>query len=119
MKTARYQEGFDFLRTRYTAPVAPFQPTSDTSVEAAEAIEPHRLTQERRVYIAIRRAGAYGRTMGELEHELDLKSGSVCARVNALADPEREGGALIVRTEQTRLTSSGRNAAVYVGREIA
>jgi len=121
------QIGFGFLGTKYAteqplrdkyAPLtAPFQPTSDTSVKAAEEIEPHRLTQERRVFLAYKRRGRYGATMDEIDVELEIGIPSVCARTNKLADPDRPGGALIVKTERERITRRGGMASVYVAIE--
>jgi len=115
------QAGFDFLATKireprdkYQAPTAPFQKTSDTSVRAAENIEPHRETQEFRVLQAYRRAGQAGRTMAQVEIELGIGIPSVCARTNKL---EEKG--LIVKTDRERETHRGGKGAVYVGREFA
>jgi hypothetical protein len=108
------QDGFDFLKTRYTSPAAPFQKTSDTSVQAAEAIEPHRETQEYRVLQAYRRAGEAGRTMAQVEIELGIGIPSVCARTNKL-----EARGLIVKTTRERETHRGGKGAVYVAKEFA
>jgi len=116
------QIGFGFLQTKYdgpprdrfAAPAAPFQSTSDTSVKAAEEIEPHRLTQERRVFLAYKRRGRYGATQAEIEKELDLCSGSVCARTNALTKKN-----LVIKTDCERMTPRGGMASVYIAKEFA
>jgi predicted transcriptional regulator len=87
---------------------APYQPSSDTSREAAIS-KAQRLPEERTaVYRAIVRSGETGRTWSELVEELGL-SPTANGRVLEL----REMG-LIVDSGRRRKTKAGRNAAVYV-----
>jgi len=108
------QEGFGFLKTKYTSPRAPFQSSSDTSVEAAERIEGHISKQEGRVLEAYRAHGRAGATQEQIEDATGLKSGSVSARTNALVAADRPGGRLLIKTDRERFTRGGRPAAVYV-----
>jgi len=81
-------------------------------------MEGHVSKQEGRVLEAYRAHRFGGATQEQIEDATGLKSGSVSARTNALANPFREGGALLVKTERVRVTRSGRMAAIYVTREF-
>jgi hypothetical protein len=63
---------------------APYQPASETSREAAHAIEPHAGTQRKAVYDELVRAGAGGRTRQEIADAIGMKLQSVCGRVSEL-----------------------------------
>ena len=88
---------------------APFQSHSPTSREAAESIAPDLGRLEQMVFDALRGAGTWGRTCDELEVLLDMKHQTASAR---LIGVEQQGA--ICKLARTRLTRSGRNAAVYV-----
>lgn len=95
-------------------PAAPFNRGSDTSREAAEAIEPHVQRLERIVLAAVRATGAKGATCDEVEAETGLSHQTASARVNALKREGRPGGAVLFATGRKRRTRSGRQAEVYV-----
>lgn len=80
-----------------------------TSREAAQLAKPGAGAQAAAVLECIRTAGSHGRTMNEVEELTGILRASVCARFSALREAH-----LIVATEQTRRTPSGRRAVVWV-----
>lgn len=88
---------------------APYVKNSDTSREAAESID-HALPHlERVVFDAIRAAGASGLTCDECELRTDLSHQTASARMRGLEQRGR-----IRKTDDKRVTRSGRRAAVYL-----
>ena len=96
---------FDLLKTGNP----PFQPHSETSREAAEAIKPKRGTLQRRVFAFIESRGVSGATDEEIQLGLELNGSTVRPRRGELAQRR-----LIVQSGKTRKTKSGRNATVWV-----
>lgn len=94
--------------------LAPFVATSPTSIEAAESIAPNLEPLEAKVAAYVRSQGRDGATCDQAEIATGLKHQTCSARFNALRDR-----GVLVQTERTRLTSSGRKAAVYVHRHHA
>lgn len=88
---------------------APFAVGSDTSEEAAMAIEGDLAHLERVVYAEFLKSGAGGATCDEIERRLGMRHQTCSARVHAL-----DRGAAIVDSGERRKTRSGRRAAVYV-----
>jgi hypothetical protein len=85
----------------------PYARDSETSRAAAREIEPHADTMRAAVLEAIRKRGEYGATRAELVTALGMPVNSVTPRVWELV---RAG--LAYETSATRLTPSGRRAAV-------
>lgn len=73
----------------YTATAA-YQPSSDTSKDAALRIEPVRRSMRREVYVAIL-AAPLGLTRKELEAKTGLLTQTLCARLNELEKAGRIG----------------------------
>lgn len=92
----------------YTPP-PPFAKGSDTSMAAANAIEPHLGRLQRRVLEAIADKGSYGRTDEELALGLAMNPSTVRPRRLELGDK-----GLIRKAPFTRATRSGRQAVVWV-----
>ena len=104
------QQSFDFDDDD----TAPYQPHSETSREAAEAIEPDLGTLRGRVLAHIRECGPRGATDDEVQ---------VALRMNPSTERPRrvelwERG-WVFRTDQTRPTRSGRKATVWMARRTA
>lgn len=75
----------------------PFQSGSETSRDAAIAIEPVAETQRERYFAFVALAGTQGRTDAEAESWLRMRRSSVCARRNELMKAGR-----IVQTDRRR-----------------
>lgn len=88
---------------------APFEKDSETSKEAAEAIEPFASSMLWRVVAAMTVAGREGLTCDECEVALELRHQTASARVR-----EAVLKGLIIDSGRTRPTRSGRKASVYV-----
>lgn len=82
---------------------------TDTSVIAAEMIEGVTETQRRRVMDYVTARGDQGATQEETALALDMGRPATCARFWEL-----EGAGSIRKTTETRKTTSGRPARVYV-----
>lgn len=92
----------------------PFQSSSETSRQAAEAIKPHRGKLAQRVYDYIKSQGEYGATQEEIHKGTGMRQSSVCGRVRELELAEH-----IIKTERKRLNDSGVQAFVYVAKEVS
>lgn len=93
----------------YTPPqTAPYVRSSDTSREAAEAIAPSLSRLEQVVFSALDKAGDRGLTCQEAERVTGLEHTTVSARFRGLELAQR-----IIKTDDRRLTKSGRKAVVY------
>ena len=92
-------------------PPAPYQRDSETSREAAEAIEPVAVTVRAEVLDYVAKWGT-GCTREEIAIQLCIPLQTVCARVNELI---RSGH--LIRTNERRMTISGRRAEVVVAKE--
>ena len=88
--------------------LAPYQPGSDTSREAAISIEKDLCRLERAVFTAIRSRGEAGANCWEVERMTGISRACSSARLNRL----RMLG-IIYDTGLRRETDSGRNAVVY------
>ena len=86
----------------------PYAAGSDTSREAAESIKEAAPSYEEKVLDYIRSQGLWGATADECLVALGLTHQNGSARVSTLAKHGR-----IYKTNRTRKTRSGRNAAVY------
>jgi hypothetical protein len=69
--------------------IAPYQPSSETSKEAAQKIEPARRSMRREVYVTILRFPISGFTRKELEGITGLLTQTLCARLNELEKANR------------------------------
>ena len=95
------------------APSVPFARGSSTSKAAADSVRHAIVGLELKVYQAFVDAGALGLTTDKCEEITGLSHQTCSARVNGLANTERPGGALLVLSDETRPTRSGRKAGVY------
>jgi hypothetical protein len=96
-----------------TEPVPPFEPSSETSTEAAtEKDEDSRVTERRRVYEYIYDKGDYGATREEIEFGLSLSGNTVRPRVWELLGSGGRHKPAIFESSDRRPTTSGRRAAV-------
>lgn len=89
----------------------PHQSHSDTSREAAEAIEPDAESLRGVVLAYIRRRGREGATDDEIQVALDMNPSTQRPRRVELWE-----AGLVERTSATRPTRSGRRATVWVAR---
>lgn len=96
---------FDLLNTGSP----PYQPDSETSREAAEAIIPKVGTLRHQVYTFIESQGTSGATDDEIQLGLGMNGNTVRPRRGELAQKR-----LIVLSGEKRKTKSGRNAVVWV-----
>jgi hypothetical protein len=90
---------------------APYVRGSETSRAAADEILPHAGTLRAEIYTAIKSAGSTGMTRDQLCEQLAMRNQTVCPRVLELI-----AGQLIVETNETRKTRSGRAAFVLKAR---
>lgn len=89
-----------------------FDPPSNgtaTSDAAASSIRPHAETLRAFVYQFVRSRGDYGATRHEIEAAIGLAGNTVRPRVCELMNSHK-----LVETDLTRITPSGRKAAVLV-----
>lgn len=93
------------------APAAPHVAGSETSREAAESIKPDVGRLERLVLSVIRARGERGATDDEIELETGLRHQTASARRRGLV---LKG--LVISTDKTRPTRSGRNATIWRAR---
>lgn len=96
---------------RASAPTAPYS-REGTSRAAAEAIVPHLNMLQAKVLDYVRSRGDDGAICEEVENALALRHTTSSPR---LLELERKG--LVIVTERTRPTSSGRKAQIYVAAE--
>ena|SRR3990167_1342165 len=91
---------------------APYQPSSPTSIAAAQAAGRTMGEKKARVLKYLATQPTWGPTQGstqdELSRALDIARSSICSTVNGL---ENEGE--IVKTGETRPSQYGRKCAVY------
>ena len=102
---------FDPARPRPRIPYrgeAPHNRTA-TSKAAAVAIEPTKGSLQWQVWIFIKRQLTYGATAQQVEVGLGVSGNTVRPRLRELEEMQ-----LIRKTDQTRDTTSGRAAVVYV-----
>lgn len=85
---------------------APYQPSSPTSIAAAQSIAEHAPTLRLRVLVFIREHGPC--TQERIALETGIRLSTVCARVNELAHRNE-----IHDTGQTAPTTSGRSAVLW------
>lgn len=90
---------------------APFVQGSRTSEAAAESIQPDLQRLEKLVVDAVRARGPSGATSDEIEVLLNLPHQTVSARFAGL---KKRG--VLIETEATRKTRSGRAAGVYLAK---
>ena len=83
MSTSYSLFDLDLVRSARRASV-PYQPGSDTSKAAAEAIAPYVGPQGERLYQHILRCGPCGSTDAEASVSIPMLRQSICARRNAL-----------------------------------
>ncbi len=88
---------------------APYVKGSETSREAAEKIEPKKITMQAVILTFFGSRMAFGATVDEVERTLGMLHQSAGARVRELVLAGK-----LVDSEQTRKTRSGRNAVVWV-----
>lgn len=93
--------------------------TTETSLEAKDAIRPHVLSLRERVYGAIKGAGDVGLTDDECQHLLNMNGSTQRPRRIELAragriQPRRTWLMDDVFVESYSFTSSGRRAVVWV-----
>jgi hypothetical protein len=86
----------------------PYQPHSETSREAAEAIEPDTATLRGVVLAYIRRQGQRGATDDEMQVALGMNPSTQRPRRVELWD-----AGFVERTNMTRITRGGRQASVW------
>jgi hypothetical protein len=91
---------------------APYQPHSETSHAAAEAIEPDLATLRGKVLAHLRACGKDGATDDEMQVALDMNPSTQRPRRIELCN-----AGWVVPTEQTRTTRGGREACVWKARE--
>ena len=87
----------------------PYIKGSATSAAAADAIEGVRRGQETRVYQYLLRRGTHGATDEEIARDCGLNPSSARPRRIRLLE-----GGMICASAQTRKTSAGRNAVVFL-----
>lgn len=100
--------GWLFAADRTPAP--PYQPGSETSRIASEAVAPKAGSQRERVLACLRQAKD-GLTRHELSYLAQLPLQTICARVHELLD------AGLVRVEGTRMGPYGKPAEVLLAKE--
>lgn len=93
-------------------PEAPYQRHSETSKEAAEAIEPDLASLRGQVLAYIRACAENGATDDEVQVALDMNPSTERPR-----RVELWTAGWVVQTEATRPTRSGRSATVWIARE--
>jgi hypothetical protein len=96
-----------------TDKLAPFQPESETSYEAAfEKSEDARVTERLRVYGIIKGCGFVGATREEIALALEKPINEICPRVWELLGSGGRHKASVYESNDRRKTQRGRNAAV-------
>lgn len=93
-------------------PNAPGWTEPTTSKAAAQAIKPHMTYQQNKIDGWLLERGSIGGTYEEIAEGCELRTQSVCGRMVELCEMGR-----VVKTEETRPTSSRREARIYVHKE--
>lgn len=88
---------------------AKYEPSSDTSKEAAKSIVPHLTELHLKVLSVFTDQGDFGATCDEVEILTGLLHQTASARINELVDKKE-----IIKNGKKRRTRSKRRAAVYV-----
>lgn len=96
------------IQTQFIVPAPPTNGTATSNV-AAERIEPAAGTLRALVLAYVRQCGEIGATDEEIQLALDMNPSTERPRRQEL---EKLG--LILRTERTRLTRSGRSAVIFI-----
>jgi hypothetical protein len=104
-----FQDEFDFE----SEPEAPYQRHSDTSREAAEAIEPSAESYRGQVLAEIRGRGLRGATDDEIQVALGMNPSTERPR-----RVELWRASLVMPTRETRPTRSGRPATVWIDAKL-
>ncbi len=95
-------------RSLFDTGTTPYQPSSDTSREAAVAIQPHLNKLQSKVLRFLTERGEHGATDEEIQTALEMSPSTQRPRRIELA-----GKGLIVKSEEKRKTKSGRSAQVW------